>query len=131
MIALVVESNPNSADVICRQLKALGFKDEDIHVTGTAEGGMELAKQVRPQFVLVDEHLPDDYGVELIDALRSLKPDSVLALYSVDDNDEAIQEAFKAGCNYYVIRPNGLQQLCRDLRSPEMLLRANARAVFR
>jgi DNA-binding response OmpR family regulator len=129
MIAVVIEDNPTSADIICRQLSALGFSET--HVSGTAEGGMELVQRVRPQLVIVDERLPDASGTELVRALRIFDPNLVVAMCTVIDDEVTIQEAFEAGCNYYVVKPNGLRQLCNERQSPEAILKADSQLVFR
>ncbi|MFQ3534408.1 MAG: response regulator [Aggregatilineales bacterium] len=128
MIAVIIEDNPTSADIICRQLNALGFSET--HVSGTAEGGMELVQRVRPQFTIVDERLPDASGTELVRALRIFDPNLVVAMCTVIDDEATIQEAFEAGCNYYVVKPNGLQQLCRACQSPEDILNIGSQVVF-
>jgi DNA-binding response OmpR family regulator len=129
MIAVVIEDNPTSADIICRQLSALGFSET--HVSGTAEGGMQLVQRVRPQLVIVDERLPDASGTELVRALRIFDPNLVVAMCTVIDDEVTIQEAFEAGCNYYVVKPNGLRRLCNERQSPEALLNADSQLVFR
>jgi DNA-binding response OmpR family regulator len=129
MIAVVIEDNPTSADIICRQLSALGFSET--HVSGTAEGGMQLVQRVRPQLVIVDERLPDASGTELVRALRIFDPNLVVAMCTVIDDEVTIQEAFEAGCNYYVVKPNGLRRLCSERQSPEAMLKADSQLVFR
>jgi DNA-binding response OmpR family regulator len=129
MIAVVIEDNPTSADIICRQLSALGF--EETYVSSTAEGGMELVQRVRPQIVIVDERLPDASGTELVRALRIFDPNLVVAMCTVIDDEVTIQEAFEAGCNYYVVKPNGLRRLCSELKSPEAMLKAESPLIFR
>ncbi|MFN7209132.1 MAG: response regulator [Aggregatilineales bacterium] len=129
MIAVVIEDNPTAADIVCRQLSALGFSET--HVSGTAEGGMELVQRVHPQLVIVDERLPDASGIELVRALRVLDQDFVVAMCTVIDDEAVIQEAFKAGCNYYVVKPNGLKRLCSERGSPEAMLAVSEPTIFR
>jgi DNA-binding response OmpR family regulator len=129
MIAVVIEDNPTSADIICRQFNALGFSET--HVSGTAEGGMELVQRVRPNLVIVDERLPDASGTELVRALRIFDPNLVVAMCTVIDDEDTIQEAFEAGCNYYIVKPNGLRRLCDERNSPSAMLDAGSQVIFR
>lgn len=129
MIAVIVEDNPNLANDICRQLSALGFSET--YVSGTAEGGMELVQRVHPQLVIVDERLPDASGTDLVRSLRAYDPNLTVALTTVIDDESAIQEAFEAGCNYYLVKPNALRTLCSELQSPEAVLKVETQRVFR
>lgn len=70
--AVVIEDNPTSADIICRQLQALGFSET--YISGTAEAGLAVVQRVRPALAFVDERLPDASGTELVRALRIFDP---------------------------------------------------------
>lgn len=128
-IAVVIEDNPTSADIICRQLQALGFSET--YISGTAEAGLAVVQHTRPGLVFVDERLPDASGTELVRALRIFDPDLVVALVTVLDDEDTIANAFAAGCNYFVVKPNGLRRLTAERNAPERMLDRDARATYR
>lgn len=129
VIAVVVEDNPTSADITSRLLDAMGF--DEIHLTSTAESGMALIQRVRPQFIIVDERLPDASGTELVRSIRTYDPTLTIAMSTVLDDMAFMQIAFDAGCNYYAVKPNGLRKLCQAHTSPDQIINPAAHEFFR
>ena len=54
---VIVEDNATSADIIARQMEAVGFQER--HIVGTAQEGLALAQQLQPDLMVIDERLPD------------------------------------------------------------------------
>jgi len=125
--AVIVEDNATSADITVRQLEAMGFAT---HVADSAEAGWNLAQEINPELMVVDERLPDLSGTELIRSLRANMPDVTVIMSTIVDDERAIRNAFAAGCNYYAIKPNGLLKLCKSFTSPESLLNTQAQELF-
>jgi CheY-like chemotaxis protein len=62
---------------------------EGFHVVGEAENGvtaLRLAKELEPEIVLLDVHLPDFDGFEVAERLRELEPAPVVILTSSRDD---------------------------------------------
>ncbi|HWD38117.1 MAG TPA: response regulator [Fimbriimonas sp.] len=75
--------------------------------------GLEFAREHRPDLILLDLHLPDITGEEV---LRRLKADEAtrsipVAMVSADADPKTIQELVDAGAVAYLTKPLDLQEL--------------------
>src|SRR5690606_23291180 len=102
---VIVEDNATSADIIARQMEAVGFQER--HIVGTAQEGLALAQQLQPDLMVIDERLPDASGTDLLRTVKEQQPGITLIMCTVVDDEGMMQAAFAAGCNYYAVKPNG------------------------
>ncbi|HRE46149.1 MAG TPA: response regulator [Aggregatilineales bacterium] len=65
---------------------------------------------------LIDYHLPDGRGSEVIALARSQSPESVVVMVSMDDDSDVIREAMNAGSNIFMVKPSS-PLLIRELLS--------------
>lgn len=54
---------------------------------------------------LVDFHLPDGSGIDVVSYIRSNYPSSMIVVVSVDDDVEVIRECIRAGGNVFMVKP--------------------------
>src|SRR5258706_15899144 len=54
---------------------------------------------------LVDYHLPDGSGTDVVSYIRSNFPSSMVVVVSVDDDVEVIRECIRAGSNVFMVKP--------------------------
>jgi len=124
--AIIIEDDYTAADIAARQLEAIGFATSRAY-TGTE--GLQLADSIQPALVVIDERLPDMSGIEILQQLRPQFPDTTFVISTVVDDENIIAKAFKAGCNYYVIKPS-LRLLCSQRNSPEKLLNPSTTEIL-
>jgi DNA-binding response OmpR family regulator len=124
--AIIIEDDYTAADIAARQLEAIGFATSTAYTGGE---GLELAYEKQPALVIIDERLPDMSGIEILQQLRSQLPEATFVISTVVDDETIIKKAFKAGCNYYVIKPS-LRILCAQRNSPEKLLNASTTEIL-
>ena len=89
------------------------FRDEslDVLTAETAADGLEQARLSRPDVVVLDVHLPDLSGLEMLRRLRELDARSpVVFISGRGDADDAI-EAMKLGAYDYLLKPLELSQV--------------------
>lgn len=108
--ALIVEDHPDQAQLVAKQLRLRNY--EPI-VAGTGATGLELARTLRPDVIVLDLMLPDINGFDVCRRLRSdretmLTP--VVMLTALSDMDNRIQ-GFRVGANAYVTKPYGIDEL--------------------
>ena len=80
--------------------------------------GLNLAKKIIPDLILIDINLPDLSGTELathIKSLSALKKTVVVALTSVKD-PEARELSLIAGCDGYIVKPYAKDTVVRCLK---------------
>jgi len=77
-------------------------------VVGTASSGketLEIIKEKKPSLTLMDIHLPDIDGVQLLQKFRELSlPVDVIAITAANDV-ETVQKVFRYGAIDYIIKP--------------------------
>lgn len=101
-------------------LKSLLSREEDMEVVGEAAGGHEaiaLARNLRPDVVVLDARLPDVDGVEVCRQLQEEMPEvAVLMLTTFNDRD-LVLGAVRAGARGYVVKDVLGMDLKRSIRA--------------
>lgn len=101
---LVIEDNPTNLQLVVYLLQAFGYE-----VAGAKEGadGIELARQQKPDLILLDIHMPKMDGYEVASRLRD-DPDcrcipivAVTALAMVGDREKLLSSGFDG----YISKP--------------------------
>jgi NarL family two-component system response regulator LiaR len=91
----------------------------DMKVVGEAEDGIkavELARQTKPDVVLLDMVMPKQNGLETIPKLKEASPDSrILVLTSFADSDRVYQ-TIKAGALGFLLKDATRVQLLQAIR---------------
>ena len=83
-------------------------------VVGEAGDGVEairVAKETKPDLVLLDIHMPRRDGLETIKILRQKLPETKVVMLTVSDDEEDLFEAIKAGAKGYLLKNLHPQQL--------------------
>jgi two-component system response regulator YesN len=103
-----------------------GIRD-DMSVVAEAEDGemaLALAKQEKPDILLIDVRMPFLSGLELIEKLGALRRDSVIVVVSGHDEFEYAQKALHLGVFEYVLKPVSRDTLAAVLEKAAAELRA-------
>ncbi len=82
---------------------------------GDGPAAVKLARQKRPQVVLMDVHMPGGGGVAAVKALKQEQDVCVLML-TISDNDEDLLGALTAGADGYLLKSAEPEELCRAIR---------------
>lgn len=86
----------------------------NMHIVGQAEDGkdgLELFTQHRPQLILTDIKMPFMDGLELVERVKSLAPDTYIIIISGYDEFEYAQKAVKLGAHDFILKPIDLEDL--------------------
>src|SRR6266571_698881 len=75
----------------------------------TAQAGLEAFDRLRPDVVILDLHLPDVGGLEVLERLRS-QAGSVILLTGQGDIDTAVR-AMQLGAEHFLTKPVDLNHL--------------------
>ena len=105
---LIVDDEPSILHAFRR-----AFRDDSLEVltAETAADGLDLARERRPDVAVLDVHLPDLNGLELLRRFRGLDARSpVIFISGRGDADDAI-EAMKLGALDYLLKPLELRQV--------------------
>ena len=112
--ALIVEDDADQAEMAARMVRYRGF---DPVIAPTGDSGLALARDLRPDVVLLDLMLPDTSGFEVCRDLRAdratmLTP--VVMLTALDDATNRVR-GYRVGANAYVPKPYGAEDLFRAI----------------
>jgi DNA-binding NarL/FixJ family response regulator len=88
---------------------------EVIGEAGTAQDGLQTAKRLRPNLILIDISLPDRNGIQLTRDIRSLLPDTRILIVSMHTKIDYIAEAFQAGATGYVVKESAAERLIKGI----------------
>jgi DNA-binding response OmpR family regulator len=81
-----------------------------------ATDGLALAKQFRPDLILIDGIMPEINGIEAVSMLRTQKDTESIPIIMLTSEDDPIftQAAIASGCSEYVLKPiNGAELLSK------------------
>jgi len=126
--ALIVEDDSSAVLIVRDMLKDIGFTE--FSIASTLEEGKALLPGTWP-LAVIDERLPDGSGIELAALLRAARPDIVIVVSTVVDDQSAIRQAFAVPVNYFVVKPNGLKRLMTSRSDPNLLLDMTAREIIK
>ena len=110
---LVADDHTLFAEGLSQALTAI----PDLHIAGTASGGVELielAKKRRADVVLIDLEMPDMSG---IDVLKSLKGSPRAIIVTMHANEKERVQAVKAGASGFLSKSTPLPELAAVIRA--------------
>jgi DNA-binding response OmpR family regulator len=111
---LLIEDDPRIREIVERGLGARGFV-----VTSAADGpaGVELARKLEVDLVLLDLVLPGRSGLEVLQDVRAIKPRvPVIALTALADMRSRVG-GLDAGADDYITKPFAVEELAARVRA--------------
>jgi CheY-like chemotaxis protein len=124
---LLVEDNPNDAELAIRALKKNNIVNKLVHVTDGEEAldfllarGAYISRRVEdvPKVILLDLKLPKVDGLEVLKTIKSderTKTIPVVVLTSSKEEKDMI-ESYKLGVNSYIIKPVDFDKFTESVR---------------
>lgn len=114
---LVVEDEPLLQHRLHGVLSALGYPADALLFAATLAQARSCLEQQPMALVLVDLHLPDGDGRELIAQLRAEDPGVGILVVSAWSSEEAILGALRAGATGYVLKERDDMEVMLSIRS--------------
>jgi two-component system OmpR family response regulator len=111
---LVVDDEPNIADVVSMALRFQGF---DVETAGTGNDAISAVTSFRPHLIVLDVMLPDMEGFDVaqrLGAQRARVP--IIFLTARDATDDKIR-GLSLGGDDYVTKPFSLEELVARIRA--------------
>ncbi len=113
---LVIEDEPDVRSVIEYNLALAGH---EVVVAGDGRQGLRLAREIRPDLVLLDLMLPDLSGIEVCRALKDdqeLRGTPVLVVSALGEEIDRVV-GFELGADDYVTKPFSVRELVLRVRA--------------
>lgn len=90
----------------------------DIEICGEAETasvGIKLIKTYTPHIALVNLHLPDDSGIEVVKQIKQVSPITKIVIFNAQAMEDSVREAFAAGTDSYCTRMIAKEKLAEAI----------------
>ena len=107
-------------DLMRRGIRDLLQADPEFEVCGEAcngRDGIELAKSLKPDVIVLDLTMPELNGLEAIRRLRKELPNTEPLVFSMHDSEDLIREVFAAGARGYVLKSDAALHLVQAIKS--------------
>jgi two-component system OmpR family response regulator len=122
---LVVDDEPTLTELLASVLRHEGW---DVRTAGDGSSAVAVAREFRPDTVILDMMLPDIDGIEVLRRLRAGQPQVCVLFLTARDAVEDRVAGITAGGDDYVTKPFSLEEVLARLRG---LLRRSGAAPRR
>jgi DNA-binding NarL/FixJ family response regulator len=112
---LIAEGHPAMRDTLC----ALIVKEPGLEVVAEAENGrraLELARELSPDIVVLDTHLPD-VGPEAVRRIKEGSPGAGIIAFSMHTDRRFATGMLAAGASGYLVKDFAFEELVRAIRT--------------
>jgi two-component system cell cycle response regulator DivK len=108
-LILIVEDNEKNLKLVRDVLQVKGFSTLE---AGTAEDGITLARESKPDLILMDIHLPGMSGIEALKVLRAEAATATIPVIAVTASvmQQDRKQITEAGFDAYVGKPINLKE---------------------
>jgi len=128
MRILLVEDDPATAKSIDMMLTHANL---NVYSTSLGEEGMDLAKLYDYDLILLDLHLPDMNGHEVLRQLRLARVDTPILILSGADDTENKIKGFGFGADDYLTKPFHRDELVARIHAIIRRSKGHAQSVIR
>lgn len=95
-------------DSMMREMLKLMLRGEDYSVVGEASNGQEAITQCerfKPELVLLDIIMPKMDGLQALEEIHKVSPETIVLMVSADATMDKVAEAIKKGASGFVVKP--------------------------
>lgn len=124
---LIVEDNPNDAEMALRAFKKNNLKNH-VLVVGDGEEALDFifakgkyvnrAKNIRPKIILLDLKLPKIDGLEVLKAIKENPETKIIPVIVLTSSKEEadILMSYQLGVNSYIVKPVEFEKFVKAIR---------------
>jgi two-component system cell cycle response regulator CtrA len=128
MRILLVEDDPATSRSIELMLTHASL---NVYTTDLGEEGIDLAKLYDYDLILLDLHLPDMTGHEVLRQLRLAKVETPILILTGDDNTESKLKGFGFGADDYLTKPFHREELVARIHAIIRRSKGHSQSVIR
>ncbi len=112
---LIVDDIPETRE----NVRKLLYFERDIEVVGAAANGtegIELARKLRPDIVLMDINMPDIDGISATQTISESVPEVQIIMMSVQGETDYLRRSMLAGAREFLVKPFSADELIASIR---------------
>jgi len=101
--------------IVQRVLANAGYQDHDFKF---ADNGKQALKEImswRPDMVLLDWHMPEMSGIEVIEKVKELELGTRIGFITAEKNQKSLQRAKNAGAMFVINKPFTVEKIKENL----------------
>lgn len=111
---LLVEDTLPLAQLYEEFLRADGY---EVVTEATGQGAIKRLKEYPPDAIVLDLHLPDINGLEVLEQTRKLYPELPVIVATVNNSINVAVEAMQRGARDYIVKPFSASRLTLTLKN--------------
>jgi len=107
------------AEIRANVKKILNFESdfEVVGMAGTGHEGLSMAKELRPDIVIMDINMPDIDGLKITTQIIDYLPETGIIIMSAQDDQSYMRLAMIAGAKAFLTKPSSPDQLYHTIRA--------------
>ncbi|MET1254708.1 response regulator transcription factor [Aliikangiella maris] len=102
---LIVDDSKAMQTIVKRILISAGFEEHEFRFQSNGRDALEIIRTWSPDLVLLDWHMPEMTGIELLEKVRELNLSTKIGLITAEKNKLSIARAIKAGALFVINKP--------------------------
>lgn len=102
--AVLIEDNPDDAFLLETALDSSPDVKWDLHTAETLSAGLQAARTVSPDAILLDLSLPDSHGLDTVRKARSSMPHIPLVILTGLEEKSVALEAMRLGAQDFIVK---------------------------
>jgi CheY-like chemotaxis protein len=99
---LVVEDDDDCREILAGVLRRK-FRDVAVSTAVNGRDGIKKFSAKRPQVVVTDMNMPEMNGVQLVEEIRQLNPETKIVVLTADTGQHPLEHS--PACDHYVLKP--------------------------
>ena len=111
---LLIDDHPLFREGI-KAIIARNIRYEVVGEAGTAGQGLQMARELKPDLILIDLSLPDKSGIELIGDICQFSPKIRMMVVSMHSKIDYIVKAFQSGATGYLVKESASERLIQGI----------------
>lgn len=113
---LLVDDIPETRENIKKML-AFEADMKVVGAAGTGREGVALAKELRPNIIIMDINMPDMDGIQATTLITEAVPTTAVIMMSVQNDPDYLRRAMLAGARNFLTKPIGMEELYNTIRT--------------
>jgi two-component system response regulator RegA len=101
-LVLLVDDDPRLRDSLARAMASRGYA---VRTAGNYDAAMVLARELTPEYAVVDLRMPGPSGLELVRGLKELDPETRIIVLTGYGSIATTIDAMRLGAVYYMQKP--------------------------
>lgn len=112
---LIVDDSLYMRTIIKDALTEAGYTV--IGQAATGETAIDMAIELQPDLITLDNILPDMLGLDILNVLRDEEIDSKIIMISAVGQESIVEEGIKRGASQYLVKPFTSEQLIQSVKT--------------